>query len=133
MQRIYPYLYYEDVPAAAAFLAEAFGLRPANTVGVDHGHVEHSHIEMELDDGSRVRMNTAGEGYLSPRAISHPTSMVQVDVTDIETHFARAKAAGATIVTELMVNSHGDLRYVADDLEGQRWCFTKIRPNPPSP
>ena len=127
MQRIFPYLLYADLEAASAFAAEAFGLRRMDPRHVDDGYVHHSHVEMELEDGSRVRMNIAGDDYRSPRHIGHSTSMIQIDVADIDAHFARAKAAGATIVTELKETTHGDRAYVADDPEGQRWYFIERR------
>lgn len=125
MQRIFPYLLYKDVTAASEFVSKAFGLRRVAPRRVNDNYVGHSHIEVELDDGSRVRMNSADEDYRSPRQIGHPTSMIQIDVTDIGSHFARAKNGGATIVTELKETSHGDRAYVADDLEGQRWHFVQ--------
>jgi len=45
---------------------------------------------------------------------------VQVDSVDV--HFARAKGAGATILSEPQDNPYGRL-YRAEDLEGHRWMF----------
>ena len=50
-----------------------------------------------------------------------------VYVDDIDAHYARARAAGATIVTEL-ASPWGLPFYVADDLEGNRWTFAQARP-----
>jgi PhnB protein len=122
MQRIYPYLLYEDLTAAPEFLAEAFGLRRVEPREVPDGYHRHGHVEMELDDGSRIRMNAPGPDYRSPRQTGHASVVLQIHVDDIDAHFARAKKAGATIVRPLE-ESHGDRVYVAEDLEGQRWHF----------
>ena len=50
-----------------------------------------------------------------------------VYVDDIDAHYQRARAAGATIVTEL-ARPWGLPLYVADDLEGNRWTFAQARP-----
>src|SRR5258707_427836 len=41
-------------------------------------------------------------------------------------HWARARARGATIVTD--IHQHGYRAYEADDLEGNRWTFAQARP-----
>jgi uncharacterized glyoxalase superfamily protein PhnB len=47
-------------------------------------------------------------------------------VDDLDGHFARAQAGGATIVEG--IHQHGYRAYVADDLEGNRWIFAQARP-----
>jgi uncharacterized glyoxalase superfamily protein PhnB len=45
-----------------------------------------------------------------------------VYVDDVEGHYERARAAGATINTELA--DHGpNLTYIASDCGGQQWIF----------
>jgi uncharacterized glyoxalase superfamily protein PhnB len=94
---------------------------------------------MELDDGSRIRMSQRDDGFRTrpadgegsvvvPRSTGHGSVVIQIHIDDIDTHFDRAKAAGATIVRPLE-ESHGDRVYVADDLEGQRWHFVEGAPD----
>lgn len=123
MQRIYPYLLYEDVAAASDFLGRAFGFRRVEVPATGYDHSSHSHIEMEIDTGFRIRMTGAGADYRNPGRTGQVTSMLQIDVTDIDAHFARAQAAGATVVTALRERRYGDRGYTADDSEGQRWSF----------
>ena len=47
---------------------------------------------------------------------------VLVVVDDLERHFARAKGAGATILSAIETGPPGK-RYRAEDLEGHRWFF----------
>jgi PhnB protein len=123
MQKMYPYLLYEDMAGTPEFLKKAFGFRRVEVRAVPDGHHRHTHVEMELDDGSRVRMTQKGDGYRSPRTTGHASVMIQINVDDIDAHFGRAQAAGATIVRPLQERRYGDRGYIADDLEGQRWYF----------
>jgi uncharacterized glyoxalase superfamily protein PhnB len=53
---------------------------------------------------------------------------VYVYVDDVDAHFARAKAAGASILEEPTDQFYGDRRYIARDLEGHEWTFaTHVR------
>jgi PhnB protein len=59
---------------------------------------------------------------------------VLVYVDDLDAHFRRAKAAGATILSEIEEDEPGR-RYRAEDLEGHRWFFferpkVELAPNP---
>lgn len=47
---------------------------------------------------------------------------VLVYVDDLDAHLARARAAGATILTDIQEDSPGR-RYRAEDLESHRWFF----------
>jgi uncharacterized glyoxalase superfamily protein PhnB len=49
-----------------------------------------------------------------------------VFVDDLDAHFARAEAGGATIVQP--IHQHGYRAYTAADLEGFRWTFAQARP-----
>jgi PhnB protein len=138
MQTMYPYLLYEDLAATPEFLEKAFGFRKVEPRAVRDGHHRHTHVEMELADGSRIRMSQAGDGFRTrpaegegtvvlPRSTGRGAVVIQIHVDDIDAHFDRAKAAGATIVRPLE-ESHGDRVYVADDPEGQRWHFVESAP-----
>jgi PhnB protein len=54
---------------------------------------------------------------------------VLVVVPRLERHFARAKAAGATILSEIEEGPPGR-RYRAEDLEGHRWFFFEQEQRP---
>jgi PhnB protein len=128
MQRVHPYLLYNDVTAAAEFLTAAFGFRQVETPTAGGGHSSHSHIELELDTDFRVRMSSPDGEYRNPRSTGRVKSMIQIDVRDIEAHFTRAIEAGATVLTPLQRRPYGDHEYLVDDLEGQRWSFIQRIP-----
>ena len=59
----------------------------------------------------------------SPAEVGHATVMINVDVQDIDAHYARAKAEGASITLPIEDAFWGYRRYEADDLEGHHWQF----------
>ena len=71
----------------------------------------------------------------SPQAVDGAnTQLVRVrGEIDIESHCARARAAGATIVQEPIQYFFGDLVYVAADLEGHLWSFAQRIPGAGGP
>lgn len=65
----------------------------------------------------------SGSDFKSPRNADHYTALVHVYVDDVNTHFERAKAAGAEVVMEPTDQEYGDRRYDAKDPEGHFWSF----------
>ena len=115
-------------PAAAArWLAEVFAFNSPDPLpeGPDPlPETEHGHpwIEFRLGNSSLMVFKLDDE---SGGGSSNHIPWVYVD--DIETHFRRAEAGGATIVQKLDA-PWGLPMYVADDLEGNRWTFAQARP-----
>ena len=137
---ITPMISYEDAGAAADWLARAFGFEEALRYTENSGKV--SHVELRLGDGTV--MLGSPPGYVNPlhlreteagRAWNETAFVidgVHVYVEDVDAHFARARDAGATILSELEDQPFGDRQYRAEDLEGHRWMFaTHVRDVPP--
>jgi PhnB protein len=136
-QRAIPMLSYEDVGAAIEWLSAAFGFREAGERFSDgEGHVTHAELEL---DGATVMLGWPGADYRSPahhaqeceqarRWLSTPWVIdgVHVEVDDLDAHYERARAAGATILREPEELPFGRL-YSAADLEGHRWMFLQPR------
>ena len=59
----------------------------------------------------------------SPLDLGHTTTMINVEVDNIDTHYAHAVAEGAEITMALEDAYYGARRYEATDLEGHRWHF----------
>jgi PhnB protein len=128
-----PMLSYEDVGAAIDWLAGAFGFRESGQRFDDgEGHVTHAELSL---DGATVFLGWPGPEYRSParhaqeceqaaRWLDNPWVVdgVHVEVGDLDAHYQRAKAAGATILREPEDQPFGRL-YSAADLEGHRWMF----------
>ena len=135
-QRVVPMFSYEDVGRAADWIARAFGFTETGRWADDDGRV--THVNMELD-GGLIMLGYPSVDYQSPK---HHAEMceqarkwretpfvvdgVHVSVDDIDAHYARAQAAGATILSELEDNTGiGQRQYRAEDLEGHRWMFAQ--------
>ena len=119
---ITPYLLYQDAAAAVDWLAKAFGLRPDEVLKGPDGRVSHASMTF----GKALLMfGSPGPDFKGPRAIGHWTANLYVDVDDVETHYARAVKAGATIIEQPRDTPYGARRYGAEDLEGHRWYFAQ--------
>ena len=120
MNRISPYLFYEDAEGAADFLVRAFGFEEQERAVGGAGRL---HVTLKLGEAT-LMLGQGGEDYRSPRSSDHATAMVHVYLDgDLEAHRERARAAGAEIVTELAEQPNGDRRYDAVDPEGHLWSF----------
>jgi uncharacterized glyoxalase superfamily protein PhnB len=126
-------LSYEDVAAAIDWLEKAFGFHEqGERYADDEGRVTHAELGL---DGAFVMLGWPGPDYRSParhaeecelarRWLATPWVIdgVHVSVDDVDGHFERARAAGATILREPEDLPFGRL-YSAADLEGHRWMF----------
>ena len=123
-QAITPYLLYEDADAAVDFLTRGFGFREVNRMT---GGAGGAHIEMEISPGgARIYLGSPGPGFRGPANVGR-TSMQYVMVDDVNAHHARAKAAGGTIIEELVDLPYGDRRYTCRDPQGHEWTFATPR------
>jgi uncharacterized glyoxalase superfamily protein PhnB len=115
MTSVFPIIRYQDARAGIAFLVDAFGFEE-HAVHEEDGKVRHA--ELRYRDG----MVMIGEG-------ESPPAWVYVAVEDADAHYARAKAAGATITRELEDQDYGSRDYGAKDPEGNSWSFGTYRPS----
>ena len=119
-----PGLFYDDPNAALDWLAKAFGFETRVCVTGPDGSVVHS--EMEVGEGVVMVGGTTHSGRKSPRSLGGAnTQGAQIFVDGIDAHYARAKAAGATIAYELENKDYGDRGYGALDPEGHLWWFAE--------
>ena len=129
---VVPMISYEDGITALEWLRSAFGFRETARYTVPDGRL--SHGEMEAGDGLIMLASPTPE-YRSPKrhretceqarkwsAVPWIIDGVLVYVDDLDRHLARAKAAGATILSDIEEGPPGR-RYRAEDLEGHRWFF----------
>jgi uncharacterized glyoxalase superfamily protein PhnB len=129
---VIPMLSYEDGPAAMDWLAAAFGSRERNRMVSPDGTLAHGEMEA---GGGVIMLATPGPDYRSPKrhretceqarqwsSVPWVIDGVLVIVDDVPAHYARAKAAGAVILSEIEDGAPGR-RYRAEDLEGHRWFF----------
>ena len=133
---IQPMLSYEDVGAAASWLADVFGLTEVQRFTDDEGRV--SHCVMSLDDGI-FHLGNPSPDYVGPRRHAESCEQARrwrespmiVDgvlayVSDLDAHFDSVRAAGATILSEPAEGGAG-MQYCVEDVEGHRWMFAQRR------
>jgi uncharacterized glyoxalase superfamily protein PhnB len=124
MTSIVPYLLYEDCAAALDFLHHMFGFEEKlRSVAPDGKTVWHA--EMTLGDAV-IFMGDPGDDYKNPRRLGGETASFYVYLDDdVDTHYERARAAGAEITEEPADQAYGDRRYAAKDPEGHGWFFAQ--------
>jgi uncharacterized glyoxalase superfamily protein PhnB len=136
---VIPMLAYEDGAAAIDWLVQAFGFEERERWADDDGTIVHA----ELDTGSgTVMLATPTPDYVSPKRLRELSADarkmydtpyivdgVVVEVDDVDSHFARAKGAGATILSEPADQASGIRHYRAEDPEGHRWMFSQDLPS----
>jgi uncharacterized glyoxalase superfamily protein PhnB len=120
---VVPSLAYEDVPSAAEWLTRTFGFRERSDARLSWAGG--SMTWMEVGAGL-INLSTAGGHELrSPRSVGAVSHALKVYVDDVDAHFKRAKAAGASIISELEDGFWGGRIYRARDLEGHHWEFAQ--------
>jgi PhnB protein len=121
-QTITPYLLYEDVDAALAFVDQAFGFKEHLRLTGPEGYVNHA--ETRLGDAA-IYLGDPGDDYKNPKRLGQETVGLYVLVDDVDSHYERAKKAGAEILAEPEDQEYGDRRYTAVDPEGHHWFFAQ--------
>jgi RNA polymerase sigma-70 factor (ECF subfamily) len=129
--RMYPRLAYRDEHAALEYLTRVFGFterREARVGGTTpDGYEMGDHMLAWLEFGAGLVMighvNEDVHHILSPRDVGSATSMIMVEVDDVDAHHARAVAEGAQITRDLEDMWYGARAYEAADLEGHQWHF----------
>jgi uncharacterized glyoxalase superfamily protein PhnB len=116
-----PYLYYPDARTALEFLTSAFGFAEIEVLRDDEGNVWHA----QLSTGDGVVMIGPGISDFGTRAREQDelaTTRIFVYVDDVDTHFERAQAAGASTIVEPSDQGPNRICVVAD-CGGQQWIF----------
>jgi uncharacterized glyoxalase superfamily protein PhnB len=85
------------------------------------------HAEMDVEDSVIMMSPTSGSDvWKSPKSLGGSVTLgLYVYVGDVDSHCARARSAGATVVSDLEDMFWGDRTYVVEDLEGHRWTFAQ--------
>lgn len=120
-----PALAYKDHRAALKWLQAAFGFEPSLMLTDAQGNIVHA--EMSYGDGVVMIGSEWADWTRSPASLGGKnTQRVHVRIErGIDEHCARARQAGAKIVTELADQFYGDRTYIAADPEGHYWTFSQ--------
>ena len=117
---VVPMVIYEDVSKAIDWLGGAFGFRE-RLRAARNGVVGHAQI---LAGAGDIMIGAAG-GPFTPMRAGELHQLVLVEVEDIDRHYERAKAFGATIVQGPENMPFGARQYTASDHEGHWWTFSQ--------
>ena len=121
---VVPSLAYEDVPAAAEWLARAFGFRERSEARLSWPGG--SMTWMELGDDILIHIEAAGgHERQSPKSLGAVSHALKVYVDNVDEHFMQAKEVGATIISEPEDKFWGGRVYEARDPEGHHWEFSE--------
>jgi uncharacterized glyoxalase superfamily protein PhnB len=118
---IIPALRYRDAPAAIDFLCTAFGFERHFVVPGKAGTIDHAQLRF---GNGMVMLGSAHDdefGHLAGQS-------TYIVVDDADAHYARARAAGAEILKEIMSPEYGGRFYTSRDPEGHLWSFGTYDP-----
>jgi uncharacterized glyoxalase superfamily protein PhnB len=126
--QVWPTLRATDAPALIRFLVDAFGFEET-AVYADGDIVQHA--ELSWPPGGGIMLGSANRPDAGDCGPARPGSFSAYVVTDEpDTLFARATAAGATVVRELHDTDYGSRDFAVRDPEGNNWSFGTYRGAP---
>jgi uncharacterized glyoxalase superfamily protein PhnB len=120
---IWPSFRYADAHAAIRFIINAFGFEKVAVYESD-GRVDHA--ELRWPEGGGVMLGSADREDSAIAELPAGTGSVYVVTDDPAGVFKRARAAGATVVSELRDESYG-AGFTVRDPEGVFWSFGTYR------
>ena len=121
---IFPCFRYEDARGAIEWLNKAFGFEKQFVVPGENGTVAHAQLRL---GAGMIMMGPGGRpDPQNPWAAARFGTYVVVP--DIDAHYARAKASGATIERPLSDTEYGSREYSARDCDGHLWSFGTYDP-----
>lgn len=128
---VIPTVRYRDIPAAVAWLQEAFAFETHRLVKDSKGTV----LYAELTFGTGMVMVAPIQDSPFGKLMAQPdeiggveTQICYLFVDDAKAHYARAKAAGAEIVLDITGDTNRGRGYSCRDPEGHVWNFGTHNP-----
>ena len=127
---IMPSLRYKDAPAAIDWLCRVFGFARQVVYPGPDGSIGHAQLTL---DGGMIMLGSEkndefGRNFKSPRELGAETRGAYIVVADADAIFARAQAAGATVVRPLQNTDYGSREFTVKDPEGHSWSVGTYDP-----
>jgi uncharacterized glyoxalase superfamily protein PhnB len=116
-----PHIVYRDVAEAVAWLSRVFGFTEHYRYGPPDAP---QGAQMHLGN-AWIMLSAVREGRSTPAQLGCETQSLTIFLEEVEAHWERARAAGATIFEDLHETIYGELQYGALDLDGHRWLFSR--------
>lgn len=124
---IFPALKYDDAPAAIEWLGKAFGFSKHMVAPNESGGI--AHAELRIGQAMIMLGSPGKPDPANPWATERQGIYVQI--SDIDEHYARAKAMGARIERPLADTPYGAREYSVRDPGGHLWSFGTYDPFAP--
>ena len=125
--KMFPFLRYDDAPAAIEWLCAAFGFEKQFVVpGEAPGTIAHAQLRL----GPEVIMVGTARGAargVRGSAEAEPRQGIYFYVPDLDAHHKRAKSHGVALVNDLHDTEYGSREFSALDCEGHSWSFGTYR------
>ncbi len=120
--QVIPVVVYADIPRAHDFLVEVFGFESGGVQRDGSGRAVHG--EVRAGD-TTIWLHAISLQYRMDTPHGKPANHggFVVRVPDVDAHFKRVRAAGATIESEPKDQDYGQREYGVIDSEGHRWWF----------
>lgn len=120
-----PHLVVDDAAAAIDFYVKAFGAAEYGRVPHPDGRLVHAALDI---NGSMVMLNDDFPDFndgksMTPKALGGTPVTIHLQVPDVESAFAKAIDAGATVVAPLEDQFWGDRYGVVRDPFGHHWSL----------
>ena len=126
--QVWPTLRARDARSLIRFLVDAFGFEEVVAYG-DGDHVDHA--QLGWPPGGGIMLGSAREPGSGDDWRLEPGTFGCYVVTDEpDALFARATAAGATVLRELHETDYGSRDFAVRDPEGNLWSFGTYRGAP---
>lgn len=122
-QSVTPYLIVDDARAALAYYEEAFGAQELLRLDGPGGSV--GHAEIRIGD-SRVMLASEFPEMdaLAPKSVGGTPVSLLVYTEDVDATFARAIAAGGTVLRAVADQFYGDRSGTLRDPFGHKWTLS---------
>jgi uncharacterized glyoxalase superfamily protein PhnB len=127
-----PALRYRDAPAMIEWLCKAFGFEKHAVYANDDGSI--AHAQLTLGSGM-IMLGSVTNGGPYSALIRQPegpdwaeTQSPYIAVSDCDAVYATAKAAGATIVMDIVDQDYGGRGFSCRDPEGHLWSVGSYDP-----
>ncbi len=122
IHEVYAYLRVHDSARAIDFYERAFGARELFRLSEPSGRI--GHAEIKIGPTTVMLSDEYPEaGIHGPRSVGGTTVAIHLHVSDVDRFFARAVAAGATVVRPLQDQFYGERSGTVRDPFGHEWLL----------
>lgn len=117
---VIPLIACSDIAAEHDFLITVLGLKSGGTELMPDGTVVHGEVQA---GARRIWLHRASEAdnLVPPAEQGSGAAGIVIHVADVDAHYERARAAGATILYEPRNEEYGQREYGVRDPEGHQW------------